>query len=66
MNINLPKEDWAKVVYCIDHRLYDMDQEAHFFQEEFSPEYYQLIEIRDYILSFTNPENTIESKNPTG
>lgn len=66
MNINMPLDDWNRVVYCIDHRLYHLDQENHFFDEEPGPEYYALIEIRDYILAFTNPENTIESKDPAG
>jgi hypothetical protein len=64
--INLPPEDWDMITMALDYRLYALDQEYHFFEEEYPKEYYQLIEIRDYILSFTNPENTIESKNPTG
>lgn len=66
MNINMPLKDWELVISCLDHRLYDMDQENHFFQEEPGKEYYQLIEIRDYILSFTDPGNLVESKNPAG
>lgn len=66
MNINMPLKDWEKVIRCLDHRLYEMDQENHFFQEEPSKEYYSLIEIRDYILAFTNPKNKIESKDPAG
>lgn len=52
--VNLPKEDWDLIIECIDQRLYHMDQENHFFSEEPGSVYYELIEIRDYILSITN------------
>ena len=58
--INLPKEDWDLLIEAIDHRLYCMDQENHFFLEEPGSPYYELIEIRDYILSFTTPKESIE------
>lgn len=66
MNINLRLRDWDLVVKCLDHRLFDMDQEHNFFNEEPSKEYYQLIEIRDYILAFTEPGNRVESKDHAG
>lgn len=58
--VGMPEIDWALVVKVIDHRLYDMDQENHFFSEEPSKEYYHLIEIRDYILGFTNLESDVQ------
>jgi hypothetical protein len=64
--INLPLEDWDMITMAIDYRLYALDQEYHFFEEEYPKEYYQLIEIRDYILSFTDEGNLVESKNPPG
>jgi hypothetical protein len=48
--IGLTEKDWNMLVLCLDRRLMDLDQEAHFFQEEPRPEYYQLIELRDFIL----------------
>lgn len=66
MNINMPLKDWETVIYSLDHTLYHWDQENHFFQEEPSKEYYAMVEIRDYILAFTNAQNTIESKDPAG
>ena len=57
--INLPKSDWSMIVECIDHRLYHMDQEYHFFQEQPGCKYYELIEVRDYILSFTEIGNRV-------
>jgi len=58
--INLPKEDWDLLIEAIDYRLYCMDQENHFFLEEPGSSYHELIEIRDYILSFTTPKESIE------
>ena len=58
--INLPKEDWDLIIGAIDLRLSFIDQETHFYQEEPGSTYYELIEIRDYILSFTTPLESIE------
>lgn len=58
--INLPKEDWDLILDCINQRLSFLDQENHFFLEEPGTLNYELIEIRDYILSFTNPLESIE------
>ena len=58
--INLPKEDWGLIVEAIDYRLYCMDQENHFFLEEPGSPYHELIVLRDYILSFTTPVESIE------
>lgn len=55
--VNLPKGDWSLIIEAIDRRLYEFDQEMHFFQEEPRPAYYQLIEVRDYILSFLPQED---------
>jgi hypothetical protein len=57
--VNLPGGDWSLIVECIDHRLYHMDQENHFFQEEPGSKYHELIEIRDYILGLTYPQNRV-------
>jgi hypothetical protein len=57
---HLPKEDWDLIIGAIDYRLYTLDQEYHFFQEEPGSLYYELIEIRDYILSLTTPVESIE------
>ena len=56
----MPKKDWDLVIDAIDYRLYCMDQENHFFQEEPKPSYHELIRIRDYILSFTTGIESIE------
>lgn len=66
ININLPYTDLEKIIRCLDHRLYDMDQEHHFFREEPSKEYFELIKIRDYLLGFTDSWNHVESKDPAG
>ena len=58
--INLPKEDWDLLIEAIDYRLYCMDQENHFNLEEPGSTYYELIEIRDYIIAFTTPKESIE------
>ena len=58
--INLPKEDWDLLIEAIDYRLYCMDQENHFHLEEPGSTYYELIVLRDYILSFTTPKESIE------
>ena len=58
--IYMPKEDWELIIEAIDYRLYVLDQENHFFQEEPGSVYHELIEIRDYILSFTTPLESIE------
>ena len=62
--VSLPQEDWDLIVEAIDYRLYVLDQENHFFQEEPGSPYHELIEIRDYILSvrlsFTTPVESIE------
>lgn len=57
--VGLTQGDWDLVTQALDHKLYDMDQENHFFNEEPGKIYYQLIEIRDYILSFTEPGNRV-------
>lgn len=51
--VSLPSEDWELIIQSLDYRLYLLDQENHFFQEEPGSMYYQLIEIRDYIISLT-------------
>ena len=58
--IYLRKEDWDLIIEALDYRLYALDQENHFFQEEPGSPYHELIEIRDYILSFTTPVESIE------
>lgn len=62
--INLPKEDWDLIIEAIDYRLYCLDQENHFYLEEPGSIYYELIELREYILaykkSFTTPLESIE------
>jgi hypothetical protein len=58
--VSLPKEDWDLIIEAIDYRLYVLDQENHFFQEEPGSTYHELIEIRDYILSFTTSVESIE------
>ena len=58
--VGMPEIDWALIVKVLDHRLYDLDQECHFFGEEPSKEYYHLIELRDYILGFTNLESQVQ------
>ncbi len=58
--VGMPEIDWALIVNVIDRRLYDLDQECHFFEEEPSKVYYRLIELRDYILGFTNLESSVE------
>ena len=58
--IYLRKEDWDLIIEALDYRLYVLDQENHFFQEEPGSTYHELIEIRDYILSFTTPVESIE------
>lgn len=64
MYIYMPKEDWELIIEAIDYRLYVLDQENHFFQEEPGSVYHELIGIRDYILSqtlyFTTPVESIE------
>lgn len=54
--VNMPKSDWDRVVEALDYRLYCMDQENHFYEEEPGSQYYELIEIRDYILGLTTQE----------
>ena len=62
--IYLRKEDWDLIIEALDYRLYVLDQENHFFQEEPGSVYHELIGIRDYILSqtlsFTTPVESIE------
>jgi len=58
--INLPKEDWDLIVEAIDYHLYCMDQENHFSLVEPEAIYYELIVLRDYILFFTTPKESIE------
>lgn len=60
MILNLPKEDLELIIEALDYRLYCFDQEYHFFQEEPGSLYRELIEIRDYILSFTTQKESIE------
>lgn len=60
MILNLPKEDLELIIEALDYRLYVLDQENHFFQEEPGSLYRELIEIRDYILSFTTQKESIE------
>lgn len=38
------------IVEALDCWLYDRDQEYHFFEEEPTPKYYQVIEVRDSLL----------------
>lgn len=61
--IGLTEKDWNMLVLCLDRRLMDLDQEAHFFQEEPRPEYYQLIEVRDFILAFLPKEDFTDTGN---
>jgi len=60
MILNLPKEDLELIIEALDYRLYVLDQENHFFLEEPGSLYRELIEIRDYILSFTTQKESIE------
>lgn len=48
--ISLNKAEVEFIIEALDHRLYHMDQEAHFFDEEPVPKYYLLIELRDTMI----------------
>lgn len=48
--ISLSKFEVELLVEAMDRRLYDMDQEFHFYSEEPIPKYYQIIELRDTFL----------------
>jgi len=48
--ISLNKTEVEFLIDGLDHRLYDMDQEFHFYDEEPTPKYYQYIELRDTLI----------------
>lgn len=64
--VGLTKEDLRLIVESLDYRLYLMDQENHFFQEEPTPTFNQLVDIRDFILGFTTDGNRVQSSSQPG
>ncbi len=48
--ISLNKFEVELLVEAMDRRLYDMDQEFHYYNEEPTPKYYQIIELRDTLV----------------
>ena len=48
--ISLNKFEVELLVEAMDRRLYELDQEFHFFKEEPTPKYYQIIELRDTLV----------------
>lgn len=48
--ISLNKTEVEFLIDGLDHRLYEMDQEFHFYNEEPTPKYYQYIELRDTLI----------------
>ena len=48
--ISLNKFEVELLVEAMDRRLYDMDQEFHYYNEEPTPKYYQIIELRDILV----------------
>jgi hypothetical protein len=45
--VNLSRFEVEVLVGSVNYRLYDMDQEFHFYREEPTPLYHQIIELRD-------------------
>jgi len=64
--ISFLKEDLDLIIESLDYRLYLMDQENHFYHEEPTPTFNQLVEIRDFILGFTTGGNRIQSTSQPG
>lgn len=59
MKVDLSGFELDVLIDTLDHRLYDMDQEFHFYDEEPTPKYYQLIELRDKLLALTDKRNAV-------
>ena len=64
--VGLTKEYLRLIVESLDYRLYLMDQENHFFQEEPTPTFNQLVDIRDFILGFTTDGNRVQFTSQPG
>lgn len=51
IEIGLVEEEVNMLIGSVDHRLWYLDQEYHFYNQEPDPKYYQLIDLRDFLLS---------------
>ncbi len=55
----LHTRDITTIVEGLDYKLYMMDQELHYYTEEPGPEYFKLVDLRDFLLTFTSSGNRV-------
>lgn len=55
----LHTRDINVIVEGLDYKLYMMDQELHYYAEEPGEDYFKLVDLRDFLLTFTNRENRV-------